>query len=462
MPQDVIAFDGFQVAVDLDTWPAKILRALLRRHYEKHELRLVSRLLKPTDRVLELGSAIGVVALAASRVVPAQNIVCFDANPDMVEEARRNFDLNGKAITAHNAVLVADDTGPTELTFYKSPYFLSSSLMNRRGDAQPVGVPTRSLSSTLKETQSNVLIVDIEGGEFDLLGSADLSSIETLVLELHVSLASVKHCNKLIADLASQGLVLDTAITAYNVFVFKRSHPPDLSDADGKRFTTAYLAGLELWDAGEAADAAVQIAQATQINPGNAFAHLLLSQILAADTVDERVLTAAKSAVEIDPTNEDALEHLAVVCSALSAPGEAEAAYKSAILQVPFRPLFRVGLGAVQARGGNADEALEAFAIAVAQNPPRANTLEHLLSLAQRQDKFSGDNDVDQPACPDDTRRFLLALADSVEQNFRFPDAASALRWALELAPESTELHCGLASLLATPKDIKNTLKTIV
>ena len=461
MPQDVIAFDGFQVTLDLDTWPAKILRALLRRHYEKHELRLVSRLLEPTDRVLELGSAIGVVALAASRVVPAQNITCFDANPDMVEEACRNFDLNGKAITVHNAALVADDTGQASLTFYKSPYFLSSSLHNRRGDAEPISVPTRPLSATLKETQANVLIVDIEGGEFDLLGAADLSSIETLVLELHVSLAGVDHCDKLIADLASQGLVLDTTIAAYNVFVFKRSHPPDLSDADSKRFTTAYLAGLEMWDAGEAAGAVEQIALATRINPANAFAHLLLSQILAKNAAGERAHTAAMAAAKIDPANEDALEQLAVVSSALDAPGEAEAAYKSAIQQVPFRPLFHAGLGAVQARCGNADEALEAFAVAVAQNPPRANTVEHLLSLAQRQDKLSGDNDFGQPACPADARRFLLALADSVERNFRFPDAASALRWALDLAPEGPELHCGLASLLATPKDIRNAFKTI-
>ena len=51
MTQDAIAFDGFEIGVDLDRWPAKILRALLRRHYEKHELRLVARLLKPGDRV---------------------------------------------------------------------------------------------------------------------------------------------------------------------------------------------------------------------------------------------------------------------------------------------------------------------------------------------------------------------------------------------------------------------------
>jgi len=94
MTQDLIDFGGFEVAVDLDHWPAKILRALLRRHYERHELRLVSRLLKPTDHLIELGSAIGVVALGASRIVPADQITCFDANPAMVDAGRANFARN--------------------------------------------------------------------------------------------------------------------------------------------------------------------------------------------------------------------------------------------------------------------------------------------------------------------------------------------------------------------------------
>ena len=77
---DTIAFDGFSIHIDLDTWPAKILRALLRRHYEKNERQLLARFLEPDDRVIELGSALGVMALAATRFVPPSQIFSLNSS----------------------------------------------------------------------------------------------------------------------------------------------------------------------------------------------------------------------------------------------------------------------------------------------------------------------------------------------------------------------------------------------
>ncbi|MGI9415173.1 MAG: FkbM family methyltransferase, partial [Hyphomicrobiales bacterium] len=197
MTHDLIDFGGFHVAVDLDQWPAKILRALLRRHYERHELRLVSRLLEPGDRVIELGSAIGVVALASARIVAPEGIGCFDANPEMVTAARANFTRNGKPIHVENTVLMPGKEvgkGRPKTTFYVTPYFLSSSLIEHRDDMTAVQVPNASLEAAIAARAANVAIVDIEGGEFALLGAADLAGIETLILELHVGLAGVPAC----------------------------------------------------------------------------------------------------------------------------------------------------------------------------------------------------------------------------------------------------------------------------
>ena len=460
MTKDVLAFSGFDVAIDLERWPAKILRALFRRHYEKHELRLVSRLLKPSDRVIELGSAIGVVALAASRIVPPEHIACFDANPDMVAEAKSNFAINHKDISAQNAVLVADAGAPPEVTFYRSPYFLSSSLQQRGADATPIQVETASLIRSISKSDANVLIVDIEGGEFDLLGSADLSTIETLILELHVSMADVETCMDLIGSLARQGLALHTGLVAHNVFVFVRRGEACASKPEHMEFARSYLSGLEKSDAGDQSGAVECVQRAVQAHPANAHAHLLLSQLLAKTDTPERALEAAEWSIRLDTQNEDTLEQLGVLHSALGNLETGERAYRHAISHTPHRPLFYAGLACVLAQLDRRDDALEALAASISLIPQAACTIEFVLALQSRTDKFASSQAASSPAKPCQTGRFLHSLAGEVERSFRFADAASALALAQGLAPSNDVLQCGLAALLATPKNIRNALET--
>lgn len=462
MTQDFIAFDGFEVAIDLERWPAKILRALLRRHYEKHELRLVSRLLTPDDRVIELGSAIGVVALAASRTVPSEQICCFDANPEMVAASAANFRHAGKAISARNAVMVADGSAPATMTFYKTPYFLSSSLSPDTADATPVEIETRPLAATISQQAANVLIVDIEGGEFDLLAATDLSAVEKLVLEIHVSMAGVDACLKLVSDLQQKGLLLNSDLTGHNVFVFSRGAHENRDQGQSDAFATAYFTALERSDAGDRSGAIEAAVRATGANPNNAHAHLLLSQLEFSQGHAAPSLRAAKTATELDPRNEDAFEQLGVAHSVLGDLDASEQAYSSAITLVPHRPLFYMGRGAVQARRGQYQLALIDFKSAAALCPDRAATIEHLIDLAARRDKApESDADTAEISAWDsvDPPGLLHALGEIVSGSFRFPDAAGALTCALKADADDLALHCALAALVATPKDIRKALQ---
>jgi len=163
-----LSFGAFEIGIDLERWPAKILRALLRRHYEKNERHLLRHVIAPGDRVLELGSAIGVVALEASRIAGPAAVFGFDANPDMVDAARANAERNGIEIVFANRVLVpaARYAPDTTATFYKAPYFLSSSLLRHRDDMTALEIPAASLEATLSSRSANVLLMDIEGGAF--------------------------------------------------------------------------------------------------------------------------------------------------------------------------------------------------------------------------------------------------------------------------------------------------------
>jgi len=456
MTQDLIDFGGFEVAVDLDHWPAKILRALLRRHYERHELRLVSRLLTPTDHVIELGSAIGVVALGASRIVPANQITCFDANPAMVDAGRANFARNARDIEVRNQILIPESDmagGPSETAFHITPYFLSSSLIKHRSDMTTVEVPNGSLEGAIAERSATVAIVDIEGGEFNLLGAADLSGLQTLILELHAGLAGVAPCLELIADIERHGLVMDAGLTSYNVFVFRRGAAPA---APG--FADAYLTALVDAESGRSEASLTAIERSITAAPGNAYALLFRAELLHKAGRPAEALSAAQQAASIDPQNEDIWERIGVILSADGVLEHAETSYRRAIEIAPQRPLFHAGLGTVLMRQNRPADALDAFRSATRLNPKRANRFAQLMALMTRQDKFDtsalhagNDNEVRKV----EHSAVLTALAGKVKRSFRLPDAGTALSHALTLAPGDEALHCGLAMLTAKPGDVR-------
>ncbi len=459
MEQDRIDFGGFSIAIDMENWPAKIVRALLRRHYEKNERQLLKTLLEPNDRVLELGSALGVIALAASQRLPASNVFCYDANPDMVAEARQNFATNNAEITASNTVLLPERTkSANTITFYKTPYFLSSSLLPHRDDMQPVEIATATLEDAIAKHQATCLIIDIEGGEFDLLAAADLSGIEKLSLELHLSLGDDDKCAALISNLVNQGLHPDAELITDNVFVFSRHPAHPASDA----FMETYLESLSAVKAGDKARALQQISAASALSEHNCYALQLKADLQRAGGDLSGALLTIEEAHSSAPQNADACEQRADLLSRSGRTDEITEAYERAIAADPYRPLFKLGLGVGHQKQGNSGKALAAFEAAAALLPPRSREFSTLVSIALRQDKFKADNAAsDLPRSDNLNQRAVLSnLADIVAERFRFADAGAALKTALALAPQAHGLHCAVAQLLATPQDIRDAMST--
>ncbi len=133
--------------------------------YEKEERHTLPYIGKPGDRVLEVGGAIGTVSMTCAKIVGAENIITFEANPKLVENARANFALNGLAITARAGVLQnricwagRDTTAP----FYIQKDFWASSLANHPGTTETIQVPTYCFEREARDFRANMLICDIE------------------------------------------------------------------------------------------------------------------------------------------------------------------------------------------------------------------------------------------------------------------------------------------------------------
>jgi FkbM family methyltransferase len=201
-----------------------VLTALRSGNYENSERNKLGALLKAGDRVLEVGTAIGVVAMHAADIVGSRNILCFEADPALIEDARRNFIANNLDLHVNNAVLQNRNRFPgpgTSSTFFLHKEFWASSLQDKPGTVGTLEVPNKCLEQVIEDFDANVLICDIEGGEIDLLSSADLSGLDRIMLEIHYW-AGRAGINRMIRKIIQDGFSIDFQMCDRSIVVFHR------------------------------------------------------------------------------------------------------------------------------------------------------------------------------------------------------------------------------------------------
>ncbi|WP_137180099.1 FkbM family methyltransferase [Roseomonas sp. AR75] len=232
------AFDGLLLdAAEPRLAPA--LEALRRGVYEGREVRLVKGLLRPGQRVMELGTCTGLVAMQAARVVGAENVFCYEAHPDNAALARRHFAANGMAIALEHGVLaprrrmLADPA--RSVTFHLSTSLVSSALTAEgMRKSRPVEVPLLCLEDEIARHGATAMIVDIEGGEVELLGQSALDGIDAIIMETHYRKAGVRATNDMIAHLVAQGFRLDLRHSgAEVVHLYRAGTGPEAEEAAG-------------------------------------------------------------------------------------------------------------------------------------------------------------------------------------------------------------------------------------
>lgn len=156
--------------------------------YEGAEVRGALSVVKPTDRVLELGAGIGVVGAAVALNCRPEVMISYEANPNLLPAIEKLYALNGLThrIKLRNRVLMADPDRPETVTFYLKNSYLGSSLADSdKRPTRPVVVGTDSWEAMRAEIAPSVLIMDIEGGELELLRHANLDGIRAVILEFH-------------------------------------------------------------------------------------------------------------------------------------------------------------------------------------------------------------------------------------------------------------------------------------
>lgn len=174
--------------------------------YEGQEIAGALHVVGEDDTVLEIGAGIGLVGAVIAANCRPRAVHSFEANPDLIPEIEALYAANGlqDRIGVRNIVLVSDPDRPETMPFHVHNSYLGSSLIGDQARAaRTVDVPTAGFAETCAEIAPTVLVMDIEGGELDLLRHADLTGFRAVVLEFHPAAYGVdgmKECKSILRD----------------------------------------------------------------------------------------------------------------------------------------------------------------------------------------------------------------------------------------------------------------------
>ena len=176
--------------------------------------------------MLELGAGLGIVgAVVAARAEP-ERVLSFEANPALIRHIRRLHRINGltRRIELRNEVLVGPEETRTTLPFHIRSSYLGSSLHSTGRAAETVNVVTAPLGEVMEELRPDVMLIDIEGGEREILKAADLSGVRALVVEFHPEVYGRDGMAELKKLLTEAGFQRDPEHSSRRVWTCRRPH----------------------------------------------------------------------------------------------------------------------------------------------------------------------------------------------------------------------------------------------
>lgn len=205
-----IEYHGLSVPLRRTGMSSEIVMAIARNGYEEPEIRGLRRAVHPGDRVLELGSGLGIVtALAARAAAPGGHVLSFEANPGMIPETRAFLTEHALSnVELRHAVLVPKAEPGETRDFHLATSFAVSSLLEGRKDREQevISVPAEQINDVVAAFRPDVLICDIEGAEAELIPALDASGLRAAVIELHPDRLDASELAAVDAALARHGL----------------------------------------------------------------------------------------------------------------------------------------------------------------------------------------------------------------------------------------------------------------
>lgn len=187
--------------------------------YETQELNILKQRLEPHDSVMELGSGVGFLGINSKKMKPSIQYCGYEANPYLIEIIKKNQELNKTFFEIKNAVL---DNYCGTTNFYLTKDFWASSLVKPKHYKKEVSVEIHNINLEIKEQNINFIVMDIEGGEAELIPKIDLRPIQKILIEIHPHVIGNEGVSDIFSAFLSSGFKYGIDVTKGHVFYFYR------------------------------------------------------------------------------------------------------------------------------------------------------------------------------------------------------------------------------------------------
>jgi FkbM family methyltransferase len=216
-----IDIEGVRINARSPLMPLSLRKAIYHADHEASERLAVQAMVRPGDRVLEGGAGIGLVTISAAKIAGSGQVVSYEPGPSSYAMLKENVAMNSVEVDCRNRAL-----GPQAgaLNFH-----VSDNLVGSRAAVGPsdgvMNVVVDGISDALTETSSNVLILDIEGGEVDLIDACPLDRLDRIIMEIHPKIVGYERTSRMIAKIINAGLVWRHDLSHGSVMSFQRIGP---------------------------------------------------------------------------------------------------------------------------------------------------------------------------------------------------------------------------------------------
>jgi|GEM_PF-6079550 FkbM family methyltransferase len=209
----IIKYKGFKIDTNNKFFDLSLRKMFLYQQYEWKELSILEKTIEINDKILEMGTGMGVTAMFAASIVGVKNVITFEVNPELIPVIKKNFELNGMNIHLEHKALVSDSEAGLKKKFYFDSDFLSGSALSNPLDKEIVYVDSERFLSVLEKEKPSYLIIDIEGEESELFKIKLPNCIKKICVEVHPFFENVgdNKISEVLKYLMQQGFCLELA-----------------------------------------------------------------------------------------------------------------------------------------------------------------------------------------------------------------------------------------------------------
>lgn len=148
---------------------------------------------------------------ATARAIGSEKVHTYEANPGLETLIREVYAANHVHPNLKIGVL-GQQAGSVK--FYITRDFWASSLLPPAEPCEEVTVPVYALNEEVRRINPTFLLMDIEGGEYDLIKSIDFHTIQKISIEIHTDVLGQERVDEMKAIMRDAGFVVDQGLSS--------------------------------------------------------------------------------------------------------------------------------------------------------------------------------------------------------------------------------------------------------